>query len=72
MKYTMKQARIGVNLTGEKMAEKLGISDVTYRKYERNPRLMSVGLFAAFCGIVGVDIDDIFLPEDLPKANNGE
>jgi len=72
LKYTMKQARIGANLTGEEMAKTLGISAFTYRKYERNPLLMSVGLFAKFCEVVGLTIDDIFLPSNLPKKQENE
>lgn len=56
---TMKMARVGVNLTQQKIAELMGIHVQTYAKYEHNPGLMSVAEAKIFCGIVGKTFDDI-------------
>lgn len=63
MKYTLEQARIGAKKTQEEMAEHLGVTRATYRKYEDKPYTMQVGTLIKFCAICDVQ------PEDLKFFN---
>lgn len=56
MKLTMKQARVGVGLSQEEMAEKLGVSQLTYFSYEKDPTKMRVDRLITFSKVTGVDI----------------
>lgn len=60
MKLTMKQARIGKNMTQREMAKALKIHEQTYSKYEKDCRGMSVRKAQLFSQITGVDFDDIY------------
>jgi DNA-binding XRE family transcriptional regulator len=51
--------RAGAGLTSEDMAGKLGLSERTYKRYERLKPLPH-SLIAKFCAIVGVSNDDMF------------
>lgn len=55
MKLTLKQARVGAGLTQEQMAEKLGVSTVTYNSYERNPSKMQVQKLVKFSQATGIE-----------------
>lgn len=59
MKLTVKQARVGANLTQREVADALEIHENTYRKLEENPEGFTMGRAEAFAAIVGVDMNDI-------------
>lgn len=61
MPFTLKAARVQSNLTQVEIAERLGISHTTYRRYEKNPRCMPSGCLARFARIVQVPINQIKL-----------
>lgn len=63
MKITMKQARIGANMSQDDIANKLHIHPQTYAKYEKQPEDMSIKNAALFAKIVGVDFNDIIFLE---------
>lgn len=56
MKLTLKQARVGAGLTQEQMAEKLGVTNITYFSYEKDPSKMQVKRLLKFAEVTGVDI----------------
>lgn len=56
MKLTLKQARAGVGLSQEEMAERLGVTTVTYNAYEKDPTKMRIDRLIKFVRITGVDI----------------
>ena len=56
MKLSLKQARVGAGMSQEQMAEKLGVSTMTYNGYEKNPNKMRVDKVIAFVRATGVDI----------------
>ena len=56
MKLTLRQARAGTDLSQEAMAERLGVSTITYNAYEKDPRKMQVGRLLKFCKVTGIDI----------------
>jgi len=60
MKLTMKQARVGKNMTQREMAKALEIHEQTYSKYEKDCLDMSVRQAQLFSKITGVEFDDIF------------
>ena len=59
MQLTVKQARVGADLTQEGMAKALGVHPTTYWKLEKHPEKMSIGLAYKFSQITGVDFSDI-------------
>lgn len=59
MAITMKQARVGLDLSQEEMAKALEVSSWRYRKWEQNPETMPVSAAKKFCEIAGVHFDDI-------------
>lgn len=62
--YTLKQARVGADLTIQEIADKLGVHAQTYSKYEKHPEDMSIAMGEKFAEIVGLNFEDIiFLPE---------
>lgn len=56
MKLTLKQARVGAGLTQEQMAEQLGVSNITYFTYEKDPGKMQVKRLLKFAKVTGVEI----------------
>lgn len=60
MKFTVKQARQISGKTQYQIANLLGISDPTYRKYEKNPEKMTMETAQKFCKITGITVDKIF------------
>ena len=61
MYITMKQARVGVELTQREVAERLGVHVQSYIKYEKDPDTMTLKTAKRFADLVGVDFDTIFL-----------
>lgn len=60
MRITMKQARVGVNLTQAQIASKMKIHPQTYAKIEKHPGSATIDQAKLFSKIVGVDMDAIF------------
>ena len=60
MRISMKQARVGANLTQAQIAEKMKIHSQTYAKIEKHPGSATIDQAKAFSEIVNVDINDIF------------
>lgn len=60
MKGTMKQLREWNGYTQEEMANKLDVSAVTYRKYEKGEAYMNIKKASKFANICHVSLDNIF------------
>lgn len=60
MQITMKQARIGANMTQQQVADKLGVHVQTYQRMENNPEDISIKQGKLFASIVGVEFENIF------------
>lgn len=56
---TMKQARVGVDMTQRDMATAMGCSYGTYRKWEQSPGEMPIKAAQKFCSIVKLTYDEI-------------
>ena len=69
MPITMEAARRNAKLTQAEIAEMLGVSRITYMKWETEQAEMRPAYFIAFCAIVGMSMDDIFLPKGLHRDN---
>ena len=62
MAITMKAARVNAGLTQKKIAELLGVSSVTYWKWETGQSEPKFSKHQQFCEICGVKSEDLFLP----------
>lgn len=63
MKLTPKECRKAKGISIEKVAETLGVSPVTWAKWEENPSKIPIGKAYQFCDLVMVDPQYvIFLP----------
>ena len=60
MQLSMKQARIGANMTQNEIACKMRIHPQTYAKIEKNPGRATIDQAKCFAKIVNVSFDDIF------------
>lgn len=64
-KLTLKEARFLAGMTQVEMAEKLGLSESTYIKYELYRQFMRMDTAFKFSELVGISIDElIFLPDN--------
>lgn len=61
---TLEQVRKSRGVTKRAMARHLGVSEPTYRKYERDPSCMSVADFRKVCDFLHCRQSVIFLGED--------
>lgn len=61
MQYTIKELRARVGLTQRGLADKIGVSDATVRKWERFPGQIQVHKLQALADIFHVRIDEIFV-----------
>lgn len=61
---TMKQARVGANMTQAETAARMGVSVATYNKYEAAPHKMKIKDAVAFCRAVGVSLDVVDFVQD--------
>lgn len=57
---TMKQARIGVDLTQQDVADKMGVHVQTYQRMEAHPEDVTIKQANEFAKIVGLRFEDIF------------
>ena len=69
MVFTVKQARQLADLTQSAIAARLGMTTVTYAKYEQNPAQMRIDTAVKFAQIVALPIDQIFFGTHLPKVD---
>lgn len=60
MQITMKQARVGANLTQQQVADRLGVHVQTYMRMEQNPQDVTIKQGKMFSEIVGCNFEDIF------------
>ena len=60
MQITMKQARVGANLTQQEVADALGVHVQTYQRMESHPGDITINQGKHFAEVVGVSFDDIF------------
>lgn len=60
MQVTMKQARVGANLTQQEVADKMGVHVQTYQRMESHPGDVTINQGRNFAKIVGLKFDDIF------------
>ena len=57
---TMKQARIGVDMTQQEIADKMGVHVQTYQRMENHPEDVTIKQANEFAKIVGLKFEDIF------------
>lgn len=67
LQVSMKQARVGANLTQQEIADKMGIHVQTYQRMESHPGDVTIKQGKIFAEIVGLKFDDIFLILTLIK-----
>ena len=63
MQISIKAARANANMTQAEIAEKMGVTVSAVSLWEKDKCDMSARQLARFCEIVGMNRDDIFLPE---------
>lgn len=71
MTLTMKQARVGADMSQKDVANKLGVHQQTYMKYEAHPEELSIKLAKRFAQVVGVRASDIFVLDDSTECRTG-
>lgn len=64
MQVTVKQARVGANLTQAVIAEKMNVHPTTYLRMEKHPEDMTVKQAMLFSNIVGLNFNDIIFVEN--------
>ena len=65
MQITMKQARVGANLTQADVAAKMGVHTQTYMRLEKHSGDMKIKQAKKFAKIVGLNFDDIFFGNEV-------
>lgn len=60
---SLEAARVNANLTQAELAEKLEVSRKTVIAWERGKKRMKAAYLYAFCQIVGMNEENIRLPE---------
>lgn len=56
---TLRQARVGADMTQDTVAKKLGVHVNTYRRWEQRPEEMPMGYAIRFCEIVNTPLNFI-------------
>lgn len=64
MQITMKQARVGANMTQQQVADQLGVHVQTYQRMEQHPQDVTIKQGKEFSHIVGYRFEDIFFDND--------
>jgi len=64
MHLTMKQARVGAEMTQQQVADKLGVHVQTYMRMERHPQDVTIAQGKLFSAIVGCNFEDIFFTDN--------
>jgi DNA-binding XRE family transcriptional regulator len=62
MAISLKAARVNAGLTQADLAEKVGVSKLTYWKWETGKSEPKYTQFKKLCEVCGVDKDEVFLP----------
>ena len=71
IRISLAAARVNKNLSQRKMAEKLGVHEMTYAAWERNPEKIKVEMAEKISGITGIPTENlVFLAN--PVENGGE
>jgi len=65
MKLSLKAARVNANLTQKEVAERIGVSVVTYIKMENDVNSISIGDAKRLAKILGASYNAIFFDEDV-------
>ena len=60
MQITMKQARVGADMTQQQVADRMGIHVQTYQRMEQNPQDVTIKQGKRFSEIVGCNFEDVF------------
>lgn len=60
MQITMKQARVGADMTQQEVADKMGIHVQTYQRMETHPEDVTIRQGKLFSSIVNMRFEDIF------------
>ena len=60
MKITLKQARIGVDMTQQEVADRLGVHVTTYGRMEAHPEDITFKQGSQLAQIFKINVDDIF------------
>ena len=63
MAITMKAARVNAGLTQKEIAKRLGVSPVTYWKWESGQVEPRLSKYQQFCEVCGLRTEDIFMPK---------
>lgn len=72
LKNEIKMYRHRYGYTQQNVADLLGVSVLTYQKYENNPYSMSLQMFIKLCEIFDKDIATIFFTQELYNLYNKE
>lgn len=73
MKQTLKQARVGKDITQVEMARILNMTEKTYIAYEKGNRIFRMDKADEFSKAVGLELDDIiFFEPELQKFCTNE
>ena len=64
MQITMKQARVGANMTQKEAADQMGVHVQTYQRMESHPEDVAIKQAKLFSAITGVKFEDIFFTTD--------
>ena len=65
MKKTLQEMRESKGVMKGAVANAIGCSYPTYKRYEENPSRMKIEQLDKACAFLGCTRDDIFLPSDL-------
>lgn len=60
MQITMKQARVGADMTQQQVADRMGVHVQTYQRMEQNPQDVTIKQGKRFSEIVGCNFEDVF------------
>jgi len=71
-RITMEAARVNAGFTQEALAEKLGVSRSTVNLIENGKIEVKPYYLFAFCHVVGMTEDDIFLPDKATESGRKE
>ncbi len=65
MEITLRQARRMKEYTIPFMAQKLGVSEYIYRKYENNPGKVTIEVAMKICSILDMTMEQIFFGQNF-------
>ena len=59
IKISLAAARVNMNLSQRKMAEKLGVHEMTYAAWERKPEKIKVEMTEKISEITGIPVENL-------------